>query len=46
MKKYEPKKVLHTLNKDRKENWGRFLDNHYSQDIHAKTFFVQRKAPD
>ena len=46
MKEYEPKRVLHTLAKERRENWGRFLDNHFDPEMHKKTFFVARKAPD
>ena len=33
-----------TLKKDIKQNWGRFLDNHYDPNIHTKPFGVSMKA--
>jgi len=34
------------LRKSDQQNWGRFLDNHYIQDMHNKPWNVQKKAPD
>ena len=35
MKRYHlPAKEHHTLKKEEKRNWGRFLDNHYDPGMH------------
>ena len=34
------------LKRDQKTNWGRFLDNHYNQELHGKAFTIATKAPD
>jgi len=33
------------LKRDQKSNWGRFLDNHYNQDLHTKSFGVSMNGP-
>jgi len=33
------------LKKDIKDNWGRFLDNHFDPDIHNKPFNAAMNAP-
>ena len=32
------KKATIKLKRDIKDNWGRFLDNHYDPDLHTKPF--------
>jgi hypothetical protein len=39
------KEEIH-LKKDKKNNWGRFLDNHYDPHMHNKAFGVSMKARD
>jgi hypothetical protein len=39
------KEEIH-LKKDKKNNWGRFLDNHYDPHMHNKAFGVSMKAKD
>lgn len=39
------KKVGIHLRKDYKDNWGRFLDNHYDPGIHTKPFNAAMYAP-
>lgn len=34
------------LRREERNNWGRFLDNHYNEKLHAKPFGVAMKAPD
>ena len=42
----ESPKKLFGLKKEKKENWGRFLDNHYHDDVHSRPFVFQKKVPD
>lgn len=34
------------LRKSDPNNWGRFLDNHYVDQLHLRPWNVQMKAPD
>ena len=40
------KKVDIKLKKDERSNWGRFLDNHYNENLHQKPFGISTKAPE
>ena len=40
------KKTEIKLKKDERSNWGRFLDNHYNENLHQKPFGISTKAPE
>jgi hypothetical protein len=45
MDQHQFKKPKIMLKKDIRDNWGRFLDNHYDPNIHTKPFNAAMSVP-
>ncbi len=41
---FTKKKIV--LKQEKRDNHGRFLDNHFSKDVHGNAFCISMKAPD
>ena len=36
---------MYGLRKEKRENWGRFLDNHFDDEVHRVPFVYQKNIP-